>query len=494
MQRAVIYARYSSDKQREASIEDQIRECKMYATANGFEVIKTYADYALSGTTDERAQFQLMIKDSAKKAFTAVLIYKTDRFARNRFDSAIYKKKLKDNGVRVYPIKEPIPEGPGGIVMEALYESMAEMYSTNLSENVRRGMNSNARKGLVNSRPSFGYKIDPATRRYVIDEEQAPILREIFHMAATGKKYREIRSYLAAKGYHHHSNWLTTTFRNRRYLGFYIYGDIEIAGGMPQLVDQDTFDRVNATIANRKRRAPSKREVYQLSAKLFCGECGELMTGMYGTSRDGTKHRYYHCKNKCLKNIPTREIEPLVAKTIAERFFTDEVIQELAQATVDYQKKVFEEKHNCTELRYNLSECTKKLENVYKAIENGIISTGLKVRLQELEMRKEKLSNLIAAEQLYAPKFSKADIVAFLSQYKDGDISDPEYASRLFNIFGQQVVAFEDHIVIRYSIDSEQGTRINTGVIPCSNSVSVGGPSRIRTYDQAVMSRRLWTN
>ena len=126
---AVIYARYSSDKQRDVSIEDQIRECTEYAQANSLTVIKTYADRALSGTTDERAQFQLMIKDAAKKQFTRVLIYKTDRFTRNRFDAAIYKKKLKDYGVKVVPVKEPIPDGPGGVVMEALYESMAQMYS-----------------------------------------------------------------------------------------------------------------------------------------------------------------------------------------------------------------------------------------------------------------------------------------------------------------------------------------------------------------------------
>lgn len=227
---AVIYARYSSDKQRDASIEDQIQECTECAQANSLTVIKTYADRALSGTTDERAQFQLMIKDAAKKQFTQVLIYKTDRFARNRFDAAIYKKKLKEYGVKVVPVKEPIPDGPGGIVMEALYESMAQMYSENLSENVRRSMDGNARKCLANGKPLFGYKIDKSTHRFVVDETQAPVLKHIFEMAAAGKKYAEILKYMADLGYSRYNNWLTTTFRNRRYLGIYIYKDIEVPG------------------------------------------------------------------------------------------------------------------------------------------------------------------------------------------------------------------------------------------------------------------------
>ena len=106
---AVIYARYSSDNQREESIEGQIRECTDYAEKNGITVIKHYIDRAFSAKTDNRPEFQQMIKDSGKKLFDVVLVWKFDRFARNRFDSANYKMILKKNGVHLISVMEPLP-------------------------------------------------------------------------------------------------------------------------------------------------------------------------------------------------------------------------------------------------------------------------------------------------------------------------------------------------------------------------------------------------
>ena len=118
--KAVIYARYSSDNQREESIEGQLRECMEYAERHGMTVVDTYIDRALSAKTDNRPRFQAMIKDSSKQLFEVVLVWKLDRFARNRFDSAVYKNKLKKNGVRVVSAREAIAEGADGILLEAV--------------------------------------------------------------------------------------------------------------------------------------------------------------------------------------------------------------------------------------------------------------------------------------------------------------------------------------------------------------------------------------
>ena len=103
---AVIYARYSSDNQREESIEGQIRECTAYAEKNGITVVKHYIDRAISAKTDNRPEFQQMIKDSDKKLFDIVLVWKLDRFARNRYDSARYKTQLKKNGVKLVSFRQ----------------------------------------------------------------------------------------------------------------------------------------------------------------------------------------------------------------------------------------------------------------------------------------------------------------------------------------------------------------------------------------------------
>ena len=125
---AVIYARFSSDKQNEASIEGQLRECMDYAERMGITVIGNYIDRALSARTDNRPEFRRMIKDSTKDCFDVVLVWKLDRFSRDRYDSAHYKHLLKKNGVKVISVKENISEGPEGIILEAMLEGMAEYY------------------------------------------------------------------------------------------------------------------------------------------------------------------------------------------------------------------------------------------------------------------------------------------------------------------------------------------------------------------------------
>lgn len=132
----IIYARYSSDNQREESIDGQIRECKEFAEKNDIRIIDTYIDRALSAKTDNRPSFQQMIKDSSKGLFDVIIVWELDRFACNRYDSARYKALLRKNGVKVISANENISEGSEGIILESVLEGMAEYYSADLSEKV----------------------------------------------------------------------------------------------------------------------------------------------------------------------------------------------------------------------------------------------------------------------------------------------------------------------------------------------------------------------
>ena len=158
----IIYARYSSDNQREESIDGQIRECKEFAEKNDIRIIDTYIDRALSAKTDNRPSFQQMIKDSSKGLFDVIIVWKLDRFARNRYDSARYKAQLRKNGVKVISANENISEGSEGIILESVLEGMAEYYSADLSEKVIRGLTENAMKCKFNSDPiTFGFNFEP---------------------------------------------------------------------------------------------------------------------------------------------------------------------------------------------------------------------------------------------------------------------------------------------------------------------------------------------
>ena len=122
MKKAVIYARYSCDRQNEQSIDGQLRVCREYAERNNLVIIDTYIDRAMSGTNDNRTAFQRLLKDSAKRAWDVVLVYKLDRFSRNKYEMAIHKRTLRDFGVRLVSAMENIPDTPEGIILESLLE------------------------------------------------------------------------------------------------------------------------------------------------------------------------------------------------------------------------------------------------------------------------------------------------------------------------------------------------------------------------------------
>ena len=135
----VAYARFSSDNQREESIDAQLRAIRQYCQQHDYILLDTYVDEARSATTDDRPAFQQMVKDSASGDWSAVIVHKLDRFSRNRYDSAIYKKQLKDNGVHVESVLERLDDSPESVILESLLEGMSEYYSKNLAREVLKG-------------------------------------------------------------------------------------------------------------------------------------------------------------------------------------------------------------------------------------------------------------------------------------------------------------------------------------------------------------------
>ena len=200
----VIYARYSSDNQREESIEGQIRECQAYAERSGIDIVGTYIDRAFSAKTDKRPDFQRMIKDSAKKTFESVIVWKLDRFARNRYDSAHYKSMLKKNGVRVISATETISPGSEGILLESVLEGMAEYYSADLAEKVIRGHTENALKCKYNGGTlPIGFTTDKE-QNYLIDPITAPLVEQSFQNYVNGMGMKQIADELNLLGVKNH--------------------------------------------------------------------------------------------------------------------------------------------------------------------------------------------------------------------------------------------------------------------------------------------------
>ena len=460
---AVIYARYSSDSQREESIEGQLRECREYAERNNMTIVGTYIDRALSAKTADRPEFQHMIKDSAKELFEIVLVWKLDRFSRDRYDSAHYKHILKKNGVKVVSAKEHISEGPEGIILEAMLEGYAEFYSAELSEKIHRGQKENALKGKNNGGGvPLGYLLDKKAQKLVIDPTTAPLVVEVFEKYADGKSVRSIvedfnaRGLKTKRGQPFNINSFSSLLKNRKYIGEYRYQDVVIEGGVPAIVPEDLFNRVQERM-EKNRHAPAMakaKEDYLLTTKLFCGKCERMMVGESGKSHTGAMHYYYKCSGaKRLKDCDKKAvrkdwIERVVVRLTMQRVMDEEKINRLIDAIL-----VMQEQEDITTpaLRSQLAETESSIGNILKAIEQGIFTPSTKQRLDELEARKEEILVNIQTAELQKPKLTREQMTAWFEQFRHGDPANRDFQKRLIDTFVNAVYVFDDKLVLTYN-------------------------------------------
>lgn len=483
---AVIYARYSSDSQREESIEGQLRECREYAERNNMTIVGTYIDRALSAKTADRPEFQHMIKDSAKELFEIVLVWKLDRFSRDRYDSAHYKHILKKNGVKVVSAKEHISEGPEGIILEAMLEGYAEFYSAELSEKIHRGQKEDALKGKNNGGGiPLGYLLDKKAQKLVIDPVTAPLVVEIFEKYADGKTVRSIvedfnaRGLRTKKGQPFNINSFSSLLKNRKYIGEYRYQDVVIEGGVPAIIPEDLFNRVQERMEkNRHTPAMAKaKEDYLLTTKLFCGKCERMMVGESGKSHTGAMHYYYKCggakrRKDCDKKAVRKDwIERVVVRLTMQRVMDEEKISRLIDAILVMQEQ---EDTTTPALRSQLAETESAIGNILKAIEQGIFTPSTKQRLDELEARKEEILVNIQTAELQKPKLTREQMTAWFEQFRHGDPANRDFQKRLIDTFVNAVYVFDDKLVLTYNY--QHGTQtISLGEIESALSSDFDG-------------------
>ena len=455
----VIYARYSSHSQTEQSIEGQLHTCYEYAKNNGYLVVGEYIDRAQSGTTDSRAEFQRMIADSDKHTFEGVLVYQLDHFARNRYDSAINKAKLKKNGVRVISARENISDDASGILVEGVLESMAEYYSAELSQKIRRGMELNAQKCLANgSNPGLGYKVD-SERRYYVDEEEAKIVREIFERYASGETVADIirdlnrRKLTTSLGKPFNKNSVHRILNNRRYIGYYLYKGQETPGGMPRIIEDELFERVHY-ILDRNKKAPARargREEYLLTTKLFCGYCREMMTGYGGTGKSGKTYHYYACNNfkrrKCKKKVISKEkIEDRVVLE-CRKLLTDSNIERIA-VSVSEVCESNRDTASIKRIRAAIQEADTAIENLWKALERGQAADLITERIEKRQHEKEELQAQLAVEMAKQVTLTAPQVRAYLYSLKQGDKNDENIKRGIINIFLRAVYLYDDRFTL----------------------------------------------
>lgn len=479
----VVYARYSSHNQKDISIEQQIEKCMETAKEFGIRIVETYADRAVSGRTDKRTDFQRMMRDAASDRFRYVIAWKSNRIGRNMLEALINETRLQEMGVRILYVEEDFDDTAAGRFAARSMMNVNQFYSENMAEDIKRGMYDNAANCMVtNGQLPFGYKKDE-TLHYDIDEPRAAVIREIFTRVAAGDMYVDIYNDLNARGITtaYGRPWGKNSFQrilsNERYRGIYIYDDVRIEGGIPRIVSDELFFKVQEVLKTKKN--PKGRQSvygeYLLTGKLFCGKCGSPMTGISGTGKSGKLHFYYQCQKRRMektcdkKNVRRDDIEQQVAQAIKDYALKDEVIEWIADQTLAYNERK-EAESEIGMLEDQLATAKHGIKNIIDAIEQGIITASTKERLQELEAERSRIEGKIAAARADIVVVSRDDIISGLSIFKGGNVFDKRYQARLFDTFLIAVYVYDDRLKIALSSFGKK----NTIDLPLLNSPDSG--------------------
>ena len=468
MKTAVIYARYSSDNQTEQSIEGQLRVCEEYAAKNDIVVLDTYIDRAMTGTNDNRPDFQRMIRDSAKRTFGYVLVYKLDRFSRNKYEMAMYKKQLKDNGTKVLSATEFIPDTPEGIIFESMLEGYAEYYSAELSQKIRRGNNESRRKGnLTGGRVLYGYK--NVDKKAVIVEEQAEVVRYIFEQYASGVYVRDIIAALTERGilYRGKPFCRTTVYKllkNERYSGVYHYNGEAFYNIYPPIVPQKTYDKVRRKVESNRYGKQSVQVDYLLRHKLKCGYCGRSVNAECGTSHNGERRYYYKCLGRkhsgdC-KKAPIRKdlLEHIVIDHVVQALQEEDIKNAIVSGVMAEQTRQAKMNTALNLLKKDKCQTDTAIDNIMSAIEKGVVTNTTAKRLKELEERQEKLEKQILIEKSRTSvSYSEKEIREY---YEKALRLEP---MKLITYLVKEIILYDDKIEIHFnspikkSPDDERG-------------------------------------
>ena len=481
MKTAVIYARYSSDNQTEQSIEGQLHVCQDYAKRNDISIVDTYIDRAMTGTNDKRTDFQRMLKDSAKKAWDYVIVYKLDRFSRNKYEMAMHKKTLKDNGIKLLSAMENIPDTPEGIILESLLEGMAEYYSAELSQKVKRGMNETRHKGnFTGGTILYGYKVE--NKKVVINEEEAQVVKNLYLDFASGKLVKTILEELRKKGVLYRGkvfarNTLYNFLRNEKYNGKYTFNGEVFTNIYPKIIPDELFETVRNKIEGNKYGKHKPDIVYLLKNKMKCGYCGYIVNSDAGTSKNGKIKRYYKCTGKRTnKNCPLRPvrkemIEDIVVKTILAALGSNELIKDIADKVIKLHEERIENDSTLALLYKEKEKIENSISNVLSAIDKGIITSSTKDHLEELELKKKQVAEQIVLQNTKdRMKLTRNDVVKYM---KTALTKTPK---QMIDLLVNEIKLYNDKVEIffKYNKKPEEETPNKIQVFSQNQEITIG--------------------
>lgn len=403
---AVIYARFSSEMQREESIDAQVHACRAYAQSHGLQVLRVYEDKATSAKNDRRPQFQRMIADSASGSFQVVLIHKYNRFARRMEDHVVYENRLNKNGVDLIAVAENFGTGKESIIMKSLMRALSEYYIADLSEETKKGHKENALQGLHNGgTPPFGY--DVVDRHYVVNPVEAHYVQRIFQCAVERKGFQEVLREMEQQGIRGKRGKVIRytqvyeMLRNEKYTGVYLYSTseekdraqrrqkpnaIRKEDAIPPIIEKEMFQEVQKIM--EKRKQTGKKAGYLCSGLVYCS-CGAKMHGIT-TQRKGHTYRYYQCSKRCGAHLAHMEEIDAAAIQYLRNLLSPQVITTISQAMKQYAAQQYShaqeyQKGMQQQIREKEKQIDALLHNLSSGVLPGEVVTTMGQKIQALQ-------------------------------------------------------------------------------------------------------------
>lgn len=456
MTNVVLYLRYSSANQTEQSIEGQERVCRQYCEMNNLNIINTYIDRGKSAYTNihKRVSFLQMIDDSKKHTYKAVIVYSLSRFSRNKYDIAFYKKELEKNGVKVLSATEGIKDDPEGELLEGIIETMDVYFSRELSRKVKRGMQQSAEKGLfVGGNIPLGY--DVVDKHFVINEDEAPIIKLIYRLYSEGYSFRDIleeldkHNYKNKKGKKFTKRSFESILTNEKYIGVYESQGYRHENLIPPIVDVSTFDKVQNRLDLESKNISYSRYNYMLSGKVYCANCHSLMTGESAYKKEKV-YLYYTCKNKDLR-VNKEELEKLILRAI-KSFLNDDFINDLAEHVVKENERKMKENIELIKLQQELDDAIKLEEALKGLLKNAPDTIGW--RYNDACIERDRLEKAVFMEKTKQMFIDKKQVVEFFNYFLNGDYEDEEYQKELFTLLVNRVEVSKEKVDVYFNINS----------------------------------------
>ncbi|WP_165170611.1 recombinase family protein [Adlercreutzia sp. ZJ242] len=491
---AAIYARFSSDSQRDESIEIQVERCTQLIGREKWVVGEVYADFAMTGTNDKRPAFQRCISDGERGAYDVLVVYKLDRFARSVEVSRRYKRRLREAGVRMVSVREgESRDTPDGFLHEGLDELFAEYYSRNLSVLIREGNQKNARNLKASGVRRYGYDVD-ADDHFVlnpVEYERANMMAD--HYLETGStvavadwcKMRGIRN---KRGEEWTPAGLSKFFQNEANLGIYSYAGIRVENAFEPLFTREKFERMQQMFKDHgsRKKAPA-RSSYALSSKLWCLRCGASVNGRSGTSETGRKYTYYGCcKKGCdVKNIPSKQLEEAIVSALQDMLRDDSSVIAMSESFLDFAEARLNKREM---LEKEIREVKIRRRRLVDSIADGVPASSVKEALTEAESRISELEGQLARESaIEKAALSPEKVERFVRGFVEDADKHDAWAKKLVETFIDKVYVDEELAIVLFTFDGEP-SRLTLEEI---QSLGIGELPESRS-SEAVRTIKLW--